>query len=122
MRRGAAPDRDEREKIGRLRHRARRTRKLPLRVCALSATWRENGRARLLVVREQRDGRMIVGRFDVDKWCMGLVSAEVACDVGVTALHQLREETFADTESRVGRLNGPAPRLMDNKLVRPSGE
>jgi len=83
-------------RIGRVRNRAKRTRKLPLRTCALNATWRDAGRARLLVVREQRDGRMVVGRFEVDLWCMGLVSAEVAADVGLTALHHLRAETFRD--------------------------
>src|SRR5215813_10558396 len=83
-------------RIGRIRRRAQRTRKLPLRSCAINATWRETGRARLLVVREQRDGRMVVGRFDVDLWCLGLLRAEVAADVGVTALHHLRAETFTD--------------------------
>jgi hypothetical protein len=81
-------------RMGRIRRRAKRTRKLPLRSCAVTATWREGGRARLLVVREQRDGRMVVGRFDIDLWCMGLVRAEVMADVSVAALGQLRAETF----------------------------
>src|SRR5215468_893858 len=83
-------------RVGRIRRRAQRTRKLPLRTCAVNATWRDTGRGRLLVVREQRDGRMVVGRFDVDLWCLGLVRAEVAADVGVAALTRLRAETFTD--------------------------
>ena len=83
-------------RIGRIRRRAKRTRKLPLRSCAVNSNWRESGRARVLVVREQRDGRMVVGRFEVDLWCMGLVRAEVMADVGVAALHDVRSETFAE--------------------------
>src|SRR5436190_552673 len=83
-------------RIGRIRHRAQRTRKLPLRTCAINATWREAGRASILVVREQRDGRMVVGSFEVDIWCLCLVRAEVAADVSMTALQRLRGETFVD--------------------------
>lgn len=83
-------------RLGRIRRRAKRTRKLPLRSCSINAAWRETGRARVLVVREQRDGRLVVGRFEVDVWCLGLVSAEVCADVGVTAYNRLRAETFAD--------------------------
>jgi hypothetical protein len=83
--------------MGQIRRRARRTGKLPLRACALSAGWRTTGRARVLIVREQRDGRWVVGRFEIDRWCLGLVSAEASCDVDRAELRRLRDETFPES-------------------------
>lgn len=81
----------------RLAHKlARRCRKLSLVACTISANWRESGRARLLVVREGKDRRMVVARFVVDLWCMGLLSAELCADVGMSALSALRAETYGE--------------------------
>src|SRR5262245_54692581 len=72
----------------------KRTRKLPLVACTIAADWRETGRARILVVREQPDRRFLVARFLVDLWCLGLVSADVCKDVSAAALRELREESY----------------------------
>src|SRR5437870_3448557 len=79
---------------------AKHARKLPLCGCSIGSTWRESGRAVLLVVRQQRNGRMVIGRFVVDLWCMGLVSAEVCGDMSAQELLRLRRETFT-TEAPV---------------------
>jgi hypothetical protein len=75
---------------------ARRLGALPLRACAISSGWRERGRAGLLTVREQRDGLFVVGRFEVDVWCLGLTFAAVAADVDASALVRLRRDTFGE--------------------------
>ena len=73
----------------------KRARRLPLVGCTISADWRDTGRARILVIREQPDRRFVVARFQVDVWCLGLVSADVCKDINAATLRTVREETYA---------------------------
>jgi hypothetical protein len=65
-------------------------------LCEVSALWRDRGRVSVLVAREQGDGRLTVGRFVVDRWCLGLLSASVSVDVDEATLVRVRDEIRAE--------------------------
>ncbi len=47
----------------------------PIEACYLNGDWQERGFARILVTRSQDDGRLMVGAFLVDIFCLGVKNA-----------------------------------------------
>ncbi|GAB4253770.1 hypothetical protein [Deferrisoma sp.] len=50
---------------------------LPIEECVISRGWRERGKAHILVARRMENGRLLVGGYYVDLWCLGLKDTAV---------------------------------------------
>lgn len=52
-----------------------RARKLPTGACYINSDWKENGIAQIVVTRKRADGKLVVGVYLVDTFCMGVKDA-----------------------------------------------
>ena len=72
-------------KIDRIRH----ADDYPVETCYLNADWKEQGLARILVTRSQENGKIMVGVFLVDIFCLGVKNA--FCNEGL-ARRQIEDQ------------------------------
>jgi hypothetical protein len=56
-------------------HRIRHADDYPVEACYLNADWKEQGLARIVVTRSQENGKIMVGAFLVDTFCLGVKNA-----------------------------------------------
>jgi hypothetical protein len=63
-------------------HRIQHADDYPVDACYVNANWKEQGTARILVTRSQDDGKVMLGAFLVDLFCLGVKNA--FCNEGLT--------------------------------------
>jgi hypothetical protein len=56
-------------------HRIQHADDYPVEACYLNADWKEQGLARIVVTRSQENGKIMVGAFLVDTFCLGVKNA-----------------------------------------------
>jgi hypothetical protein len=56
-------------------HRIRHADDYPIEACYLNANWKDQGLARIVVTRSQENGKIMVGAFLVDTFCLGVKNA-----------------------------------------------
>lgn len=85
-------------------HRIRHADDYPVEACYLNAGWKEQGLARIVITRSQEKGKIMVGAFLVDIFCLGVKNA--FCNEGLDRRQiadQLLRGYYQDEEpTRVG--------------------
>ncbi len=70
---------------------------LPVEECVISRGWRDRGSAHILLARRRENGRLLVGGYYVDLWCMGLKDTAVLPDLDPDEYQQsIKPEIFHD--------------------------
>jgi len=54
---------------------------LPVQDCYVNPDWQESGKARIVVLRREEDGRLMAGVYLVDTWCLGVKDAFASADL-----------------------------------------
>jgi SEC-C motif len=84
-------------------HRIQNADDYPVEACYLNADWKEQGLARIVVTRSQENGKIMVGAFLVDTFCVGVKNAFCNEGLGRRQIEaQLLPGYYQNEPTRVG--------------------
>ena len=84
-------------------------RKYPIYECLINSGWEEHGLADILLSRKQPDGKMVLGRYLVDRYCLGLKRTYCEANLLPSEYEEIKARWISKYESEKDVVECPVP-------------